>query len=264
MSALPPVTLSELDGIRYLHLDSVWVQGAMRLRQPQFIELEYLRRMLAALLWLDADTLGEGVAVHLGLGAGTLTRFTVHQLGMRTTVVELNPQVIEVNRRWFHVEPHERLQIVNGDAGAWLRTACPPQKVRLLTVDAYDEDAAAPVLDDEAFYADCHAALEHGGVMTVNLFGLRSSFDASASRVAAAFGAQRVWRMQATAEGNTALIAARGVSLPEPELLRERAAALAQRFAGVGLKPVHWPRMLKPYASSSADPAAQAARELIG
>lgn len=256
MARLPPVTLSEHDGIRYLHLDSVWVQGAMRIRQPQFIELEYLRRMLAALLWLDLDALGGGVAVHLGLGAGTLTRFTVHQLGMRTTAVELNPQVVEVNRRWFHVEPHDRLQILLGDAGVWLRSICPAQSVRLLTVDLYDEDAAAPVLDDDAFYADCHAALEEGGVMTVNLFGLRSSFEASARRIANVFGASRVWRMQATAEGNTALIAARGIELPDGERLRERAAQITQRFSTAGLRATAWPRMLKPCAATM--------QELIG
>ena len=28
-----PATLSEYDGVRFLHLDSIWVQGAMRIRR---------------------------------------------------------------------------------------------------------------------------------------------------------------------------------------------------------------------------------------
>ena len=32
-----PATLSEYDGVRFLHLDSIWVQGAMRIRKPLHI-----------------------------------------------------------------------------------------------------------------------------------------------------------------------------------------------------------------------------------
>jgi len=35
-----PVTLSELDGVRYLHFGTEWVQGAMRLRKPDWLELD--------------------------------------------------------------------------------------------------------------------------------------------------------------------------------------------------------------------------------
>ena len=45
---LPPVTLSEEDGVRYLHLGSVWIQGGMRIRKPQVVEIDYVQRMLAS------------------------------------------------------------------------------------------------------------------------------------------------------------------------------------------------------------------------
>jgi spermidine synthase len=98
---LPPVTVSEHEGVRYLHLGSIWVQGAMRLRQPQKIELDYIQRMLASLLWRPSELLGQGHAVQLGLGAGAITRFTCQQLGMATTVVEINPAVIDIGMSWF-------------------------------------------------------------------------------------------------------------------------------------------------------------------
>ena len=31
---LAPATISEADGVRYLHLGTPWVQGAMRIRKP--------------------------------------------------------------------------------------------------------------------------------------------------------------------------------------------------------------------------------------
>lgn len=47
-----PVTFSEMDGVRYLHFGTEWVQGAMRLRKPESIELEYAQQMMAWLLFL--------------------------------------------------------------------------------------------------------------------------------------------------------------------------------------------------------------------
>lgn len=247
---LPPVTVSEHDGVRYLHLGSPWVQGAMRIRRPQVVELEYIRRMLAAVLWLPSASLGRGRAVQLGLGAGALTRFTAQTLRMPTTAVELNPQVIDVNRRWFHLPEDERLEIVQMDAGLWLREHCPPGSVRLLFVDLYDEEAAAPVLDTASFYADGHRALADGGVMSVNVFGRSSALDESLRRVAAAFGPEHVATVRATREGNTAVIAARGVPVPDAGVLRDRAAALQQRCAALELKAPTWPRLVHRYAEA--------------
>jgi spermidine synthase len=96
---------------------------------------------------------------------------------MATTVVELNPLVIDVNRQRFHLpEGDPKLEVVVADAGAWLREA-EPGSASLLLVDLYDHEAAAPVLDDESFYADCRRLLDEGGVLSVNLFGRDASFE---------------------------------------------------------------------------------------
>jgi spermidine synthase len=244
-SGLPAATISESDGVRFLHLGSIWVQGAMRIRKPQVVELVYVQRMLASLLWLPQPEWGEGHALQLGLGAGAITRFTHKALRMPTTVVELNPQVVAAGRLWFHL-PAE-VEVAVGDAGRWLRHSAAPASVRLLHVDLYDQEAAAPVLDDEAFYAACRAVLDDGGVMSVNLFGRHASFAASAARIAAVFGASRVWSVQPTREGNTVVIAARTRLLPEPAELAARAAAADTRFAAFGLAARKWPRMIRPW-----------------
>jgi len=245
--ANPPVTISEHDGVRYLHLGSIWVQGAMRLKDPQRIELDYVQRMLASLLWLPTDTLGEGLAVQLGLGSGAVTRFTHGALGMRTTAVELNPLVIQAARLWFRLpEDGPRLQVLRMDARNWLGTAA-PGSVQLLHVDLYDEEAAAPVLDDEGFYAACRRVLAPGGVMSVNLFGRRASFQASAARIAAAFGADQVWSLRPTREGNTVVVAGQGVVVPGRDELLQRAAAIEQRFGALGLRARQWLRMVRPW-----------------
>lgn len=249
----PPVTLSEGDGVRYLHLGSVWVQGAMRIRSPQFVHLDYVQRMLASLLWLDSAAVGQGQALQLGLGAGAITRFTRGSLGMPTTVVELNPWVIEVCRRYFRIDTDDKLlQMICADAGAWLRAQQLGGLVQLLHVDLYDHEAAAPVLDDVDFYAHCRRMLAPGGVMSVNLFGRRSSYADSAAKVAAVFGTDQVWSLQPTREGNTALIAGRDVVVPAREVLQARAESIEKRFAAIGLQASKWLRMVRPYRADTA------------
>ncbi len=252
---LPSVTLSEYDGVRYLHLGSIWVQGAMRIRQPQKIELDYVQRMLASLLWLPSAQLGQGQAVQLGLGAGAITRFTCQQLRMATTVVEINPGVIDIGAAWFHLPP--QAELVCGDAADWLAQA-EPGSVQLLHVDLYDHEAAAPVLDSEDFYAACRRVLDEGGVMAVNLFGRDASFADSIARIAAAFGTDQVWSLRPTREGNTVVVAGRGVVVPGRDELTARAAHIEQRFGALGLPARQWLRMVRPYvpADVSASPAA--------
>ncbi len=241
---LPDVTLSEEGGVRYLHLGTPWIQGGMRIRSPQVVEIDYVQRMLASLLWLPTAELGQGLAVQLGLGAGALTRFAAVQLRMPTTVVELNPQVVGVNGRWFHLP--EQAEVVLGDAADWLAQA-QSASVRLLHVDLYDHEAAAPVLDDAGFYGACRAVLEEGGVMSVNLFGRHSSFHDSITRIAAAFGSDQVWSLRPTREGNTVVVAGRDVQVPVREVLSARAAEIERRWGKLGLPARKWLRMVRPY-----------------
>jgi spermidine synthase len=245
---LAGATISEFDGVRYLHLGTDWVQGAMRIRSARKLELEYIQRMMAWLLWRPSDQLGQGHAVQLGLGAGALTRFAHQVLRWRTTVVEINPSVIDANRLWFHLPPDDALlQVLHADAAAWVQDAAHLQTVDALSVDLYDHEAAAPVLDDEAFYAACRGLLAPGGLMAVNLFGRDSSFARSLARVVAVFGPDQVWTLAPTAEGNTILIAGRDVDVPDRETLAARAEVIEERF---GLKARKWLRLVRPAAGS--------------
>ncbi len=249
--SLPAVTLSEHDGVRFLHLDSIWIQGGMRIRKPQVVEIDYVQRMLASLLWLPSDALGRGHAVQLGLGAGAITRFTLKALRMRTTAVELNPAVIASCRRHFHLPSDgPKLQVLNQDAGDWVRDAHNHGSVQLLHVDLYDQEAAAPVLDDVRFYAACREVLAEGGVMSVNLFGRDARFEFSLSQIAAAFGASQVCRLRATREGNSVVLAGRDVVQPDRATLLERAATIEARYGGWGLPARKWLRMLRPLSST--------------
>jgi spermidine synthase len=248
---LPSATISEQDGIRYLHLDTPWVQGAMFVRAPGVIVLEYVQRMMAWMLWRPSADLARGHAVQLGLGAGSITRYCHRELQMdRVTAVELNPAVIAACRQGFKLPADDaRLTVVEVDAAAWVADAANRRCAQVLCVDLYDDEAAAPVLDSVAFYGHCRDVLAAGGLMSVNLFGRASSFQRSVARIATAFGGDQVWSLQPTREGNTVVVAARDVHVPSREELLGRAAVIEQRL---GLPARKWLRMVRPYGGVAA------------
>ncbi len=239
-----PATISEADGVRYLHLGTPWVQGAMRIRKPHVLELEYIQRMMVWLLTRTPQQLGKGHAVQLGLGAAAITRFCHRNLKMKTTAVELNPTVIQACRIWFHLPQDDaRLTVLNLDAAQFMADPAHIDTADVLNVDLYDHDAASPVLDDAVFYGHCHRVLTDGGVMTVNLFGRDASFVRSASRIAQAFGADAVRSVQPTREGNTVVVAVKGAAFPDAPTLAARAGNIETRFALPARK---WLKMIRP------------------
>ncbi|MCM5677978.1 methyltransferase domain-containing protein [Schlegelella sp. S2-27] len=243
MPEMAPVTVSEADGVRYLHLGTPWVQGAMRIRKPYEIELEYVQRMMAWMLLRPDDEVAEGHAVQLGLGAAAITKFCHRKLKMRTTAVELNPEVIAVCRGWFRLpEDDERLAVVRQDAALYAADPAHEGSADALCVDLYDHDAASPVLDDANFYAACHRMLAPGGVMSVNLFGRDASFERSVKRIARSFGADALWALKPTKEGNTVVLGTKGVAPVVRAALAARAENIETRF---GLPARKWLRMIK-------------------
>lgn len=241
---LPEVNFSEDGTCRYLHLGTEWIQGAMRLKDPLALELEYIQRMMAWLLFVEPDSVPDRHAMQLGLGAASLTRFTHKKLGMLTSCVELNPRVYAACRQWFRLpDNNPMLNVMLADAG--LAIVAPEWRgaVDALQVDLYDHEAAAPVLDHADFYRHCRNLLTPDGCMTVNLFGRSSSFGQSLARISTAFGEDAVWSFKPTREGNTVVLAQRTPSRPARGQWAERAEAAEARW---GLPARKWLRVLRP------------------
>ncbi|MCA0327872.1 MAG: spermidine synthase [Proteobacteria bacterium] len=237
------VNLSESAGVRYLHLGTEWVQGSMRVAAPFDIDLEYVQRMMAWLLFVPADSVAGRHAMQLGLGAGAITKFCFKKLAMTCTAVEINPDVAAVCRAWLRLPPEgPRLRVVVNDAAQEIRRAEWLGTVDALAVDLYDDEAAAPVLDSAAFYADCRRLLTDEGCMTVNLFGRSASFERSLACITEAFGAQAVWAFKPTREGNAVVLAQRTPLRLKRAQLEDRAQEIESRW---GLPARKWLRVFK-------------------
>jgi len=241
---LPEVTISEDSEVRFLHLGTEWIQGSMLLDAPFDIELDYVQRMVAWLLFVEPDSVPKRRALQLGLGSAALTKFHFKKLRMDTTAIEINPQVLAVCRTWFKLpDDGPRLRVVLADAGEAIRQPVYSGQIDALQVDLYDHEAAAPVLDSPDFYADCRSVLTDDGAMTVNLFGRDASYERSLQSICAAFGEQAVWAFKPTREGNTIVLAQRTADRPTRLQLLARAEEIQSRW---GLPAVKWLKMFKP------------------
>lgn len=241
---LPEVSVSDDGEVRHLHLGTPWIQGSMRVAEPFEIELQYVQRMMAWLLFVEPTSVTKRHAMQLGLGAGAITKFCHKKLRLCATAIELNPQVLAVCRQWFKLPPDgPKLRVVLADAAEEIKNPMWLGTVDALAVDLYDHEAAAPVLDSPDFYADCRALLTEDGCMTVNLFGRASSFERSLQSMASAFGEDALWAFKPTREGNTVVLAQRTPSRPKRTELAARAEAIQARW---DLPSAKWLRVFKP------------------
>lgn len=238
-----PVTFSEEKGVRFLHFGTWWVQGAMRINQPDYIELEYAQQMMAGLLFLDPNDrrLNQKQAnkqkkpfhmVQLGLGTGALTKFAhKHFPKAQVTAVDLNPAVIVAARVMFELPPpNKNLEIIQGDALKYVTTKKNSESIDLLQVDLYDATARGPALSSPEFYQGCYDSLKEPGVMTVNLFGNHKSFKTNIRNICNAFQ-NRVMVFQQVHDCNIVVIAFKGPHLEvDWKDVKGRAAYLEKKY----------------------------------
>ncbi|SOE58713.1 Spermidine synthase [Burkholderia sp. D7] len=222
-----PVTFSEEDGVRFLHFGTEWVQGAMRLKKPNHLELEYAQQMMAWLLFIETPKR----IVQLGLGSAALTKFA-HAFLKRAKVeaVELNPSVVIAARTMFELPNDDaRLTIHEQDAYDFVNDRANHGTIGALQIDVYDATARGPVLDSTSFYRACRACLTApAGVVTINLFGDHPSFVRNMKRLNEAFDA-RVIALPEVHDGNRIAIAFAGPALDVPYAQLEQRAKLIEK-----------------------------------
>lgn len=238
-SELDQPTISESDGVRYLHFNTEWIQGAMRIADPAELVLEYTAQMMAWLLFLDPPR--EDAIGMLGLGAGSLARFCLKRTRSPLIAVEWNPQVASVCHMFFRLPAPGRLDVQLDDAAVWVADPQNAGRCPVLMVDLYDAQAHGPVRDSVRFYRDCRRVLGETGVLAVNLFGDHESFPRNIDNLSKAFGGRLAMLPEIDA-GNRIVLAFSGppIDIAASDIL-DRAANVE---AAYGLPARRWARSL--------------------
>lgn len=230
------IEIVDLDGVRSLYFGTRACQSSMLLADPAVLTLAYTRNMLAALLFQPAPR----TILLIGLGGGSLARFLMKHLPAAELVcIEARASVVELARKYFHLQEDDRLHILNMD-GADFLAASPEHAYDLILVDAFDSVGVHPSVCTPEFHAAARRALAQGGVLSMNLWITRGgSYENLLKNIAAGFRGQ-VLRLPVEQRAN--MIA---VGLDQPRTrkdlkdLREAAQSLAQ---GYGLE---FPKMLR-------------------
>lgn len=199
------VDISEMNGVRAMHLGNATVQSAMRLSAPFDLELTYTRGMMCFLLFNDQV---QDVTV-IGLGGASIPKYIHKYLPtIRVTAVELNPAVINAARSQFYLpDEDERLRVFLGDGVRYIQEN--PGGTDVLMLDAYDAKGLPPELSSQEFYDRCSEALAADGILVVNLWGSDKKFDIYLQRIEQSFGG-RVLMMPTGRPGNIVIFAFKG------------------------------------------------------
>jgi len=178
------IEIVEEDGVRVLQIGGNAIQSAMRLSSPDSIELDYVRAMMAFLLFCPEPR----DVLMIGLGAGSMARFVHARMpGTRVTVAEINPGVVTVARKYFQFpEEDERLAIVIGEGAE--EVARRPAGCDVLVVDGFVNGRVAESLCTRSFYESAFAALRPQGVMVANFMADDSGLERHCARIERAFG----------------------------------------------------------------------------
>lgn len=186
---------------RFLYFNTRLMQSAMRHAAPNALELRYTQKMVAFLLFCPRPKR----LLLIGLGGGSLVKFCHQHLpGAHLTAVEINPHVIAL-RAAFAVPPDDaRLQTIEGDGAATLRTL--DKGLDIILLDAFDHLGFAPGFADRDFFQTAFDKLSGKGVLVVNLAGDKREYGEVLSAIAEVFDS-RTLLISVADDGNHVLFA---------------------------------------------------------
>lgn len=162
------ITVSDEAGVRYLKLDNYW-QSAMDLEDPGRTVFRYADYMHAGLLFVP----DPARVLLIGVGGGTLPKqYLRSDPRVQMDIVDIDPHVIEVARRYFRVPIGDRLRAFAEDGRQFVRRT--PYRYDHILMDAYLRDTIPFHLATREFFAEVRTKLTPRGVFVMNVIGALS------------------------------------------------------------------------------------------
>lgn len=164
--------ITEDDERRYLHFSPHLIQSAMRLNEPNALDLRYTQKMMSFLLFNPRPRR----IVLIGLGGGSLIKFCYYRLpATELTAVELSAEVIALRDAFCLPPDGPRLQVLAADGAVFL--AATDGGFDTLLVDAFDRIGFAPSLANRDFFELARQKLSGSGVLVMNLAGDQATYE---------------------------------------------------------------------------------------
>jgi spermidine synthase len=201
-------------------------QSCRALKEPQHIVMTYPRLMLGALY---VDPAPKRVLI-IGLGGGTLPDTLLTLLPQsQIDVVEIDPAVTRVARRYFDLPTNPRLHIAEEDGRVFVKRALrEKQEYDLVMLDAFDHEYIPEHLLTREFLTEVKSILTPEGVLAANTFSSSRLYDHESTTYASVFG--RFYNLK---QANRVIIAQRS-GLPTMQTIETNAKRWGSAFHNLG------------------------------
>ena len=195
--------------------------------RPDHIVMNYPQMMLGS-LFVKPDP--QAVLI-IGLGGGTIPRALREVLPQaRIDVVEIDPAVVKVARRYFDLGDSKSLNVIEADGRVQVKRAVrEQQRYDLIMLDAFDHEYIPEHLLTREFLTEVKSLLAPGGVLAANTFSSSKLYDHESTTYAAVF--PQFFNLK---RENRVIIAVNG-PLPDEAQLEANAERFTKSFDSFGV-----------------------------
>ncbi|HEY0683620.1 MAG TPA: fused MFS/spermidine synthase [Steroidobacter sp.] len=201
-------------------------QTCQDVKQPDRIVMNYPQMMLGALFVKPEP---KSVLI-VGLGGGTIPRALREVVPQaRIDVVEIDPAVVKVARRFFDLGDSSSVNVIEADGRVQVKRALrQQQRYDLIMLDAFDHEYIPEHLLTQEFLQEVKALLAPGGVLAANTFSSSRLYDHESTTYASVF--PEFFNLK---RENRVIIAANG-PLPNEAQLRANSERFEKAFDSFG------------------------------
>lgn len=206
-------------------------QSCMDQRRPNEMVFSYTRMMMTGLLLRPSP---ERILM-IGLGGGTLpTALAELYPDTEIDVVEIDPAVVRVAGEFFGYVPSANTTVFTQDGRVFIkRAALRGDTYDLIMLDAFNGDYIPEHLMTREFLQETRSLLTPGGAVVANTFSISQLYHHESTTYTAVFG--RFYNLKTGESANRIILAANG-PLPDPTIMKQRAADLAPRVRKYGIR----------------------------
>lgn len=155
--------LQDKNSPRRYYLNDYLTQNTYDTQQKQSVSMfTYMLHLLA-----QAYTPGLTNVLCIGLGVGIVPMQFANE-GVRVDVVEINPEVVQLARRYFDLDP-ARLRITFGDGRYFVNRT--RKQYDAIILDAFLGDSSPSHLMTREAFSEMRRALTPSGTLVINSFG---------------------------------------------------------------------------------------------
>lgn len=224
------VLVYETDGVRcicFTRLCRIGRQTCQDVEHPDRIVMNYPRMMLGALFVKPAP---KSVLI-VGLGGGTIPRALQEIVPQaRIDVVEIDPAVVKVARRYFDLGDSSTLNVIEADGRVQVKRALrQQQRYDIIMLDAFDHEYIPEHLLTQEFLQEVKALLAPGGVLAANTFSSSRLYDHESTTYASVF--PQFFNLK---RENRVIIATNG-PLPTQAQVRANSEQFEEAFESLGV-----------------------------